>query len=96
MLAKVTAPGHPARSIDTVMAMIAENCLSTALVVLGESFVRQWCEKVFHRLAEDHGICGFCHNEPFIEALGMCQACHDQAVADDDEADMALFSGGGQ
>lgn len=89
-LARITAPGHPGRLVDHVIARISENLLSTVLMVIGPEFERHWSSKIFDMRAQSHGVCKFCHEQPLVEERGMCQVCWDQVEEDDRQLDRDL------
>lgn len=74
-LARLTAPGHPGRSVDVVLAHTARSLLVTCLAVLGEALVREWSQYVFGTLLEAHDVCRFCASGALVKAQGMCDAC---------------------
>lgn len=84
-LAKCTKPGSQVADLDGLIAMFASHLLETCLLLLGETFEREWASRIFDHTAESHGICRFCHEGVLIPDKGMCAACWQQAADDDQE-----------
>lgn len=86
-VAKVTSPKHACSQVDTVLAMFAAHLLETCLLLLGETFEREWASRIFQHTLEAHGICRFCGEQPLVKETGMCAACWKRAADDDATAE---------
>ena len=75
LLARATAPGATARSVDSVLSEFAWNATAACIVLLGETFCRRVLEAVFDGMAQAQGVCRFCREGELVPDKGMCATC---------------------
>src|SRR5678815_880972 len=74
-LATITDRSRVQDPPDVALTFIANNLIMTLCAVLGEDLLKDTLRRLYGGVSEEHGICRYCREHPYVEAKGMCESC---------------------